>query len=85
MTNEVADDAAEVEAGIHFRTTELPCVVCLTTMSLDDDQPKLGTVRWQIAPYFGLKRGKAVGFQCPQGHSSENDPELLKAFPSRTF
>jgi hypothetical protein len=85
MTSGVADDVAKVESGIEVRTTELPCVVCLTTMSLDDDQPKLGTVQWQVSPYFGLKRGKAVGFQCPNGHSSENDPDLLKAFPPRTF
>jgi hypothetical protein len=79
MTSGVADDLAE------YTDTELPCVVCLTTMSLDDDQPKTGTVRWQITPYFGLKRGRAIAFHCPQGHSSEVDPQLLKAFPSRTF
>ena len=65
MTSGVADDVAE--ADIHFRTTELPCLVCLTTMSLDDDQPKLGTIRWQISPYFGLKRGVAVGFRTDAG------------------
>lgn len=85
MTSGVAEDVAETDLVTGFRTTELPCVVCLTTMSLDDEQPKLGTVRWQVSPYFGLRRGKAVGFSCPQGHSSDGDPELLKAFPSRTF
>jgi hypothetical protein len=89
MTSGVADDLADDLAGgepaTEYRSTELPCVVCLTTRSLDDDQPKVGLVRWQIAPYFGLRRAKAISFQCPQGHSSEDDPELLKAFPSRTF
>jgi hypothetical protein len=68
-----------------YRTTEQPCVVCLTTMSLDDERPKMGTVRWRVDPYFGLKRGKAVGFRCRQGHSDESDADLLRAFPSRTF
>lgn len=84
MTSGVAD-VAEPAARAEYRETERPCVVCLTTLSLDDDQPKLGTVRWEVSPYFGLKRGKAVGFVCPQGHTSEDDPELLRAFPSRTF
>ncbi len=84
MSSGVAD-VAEPTTRTEYRTTERPCVVCLTTLSLDDDQPKFGTLRWEIAPYFGLKRGKAVGFECPQGHTSEDDPELLKAFPSRTF
>jgi hypothetical protein len=89
MTSGVVDDLpgdlVEAATGAEYRTTEQPCVVCLTTMSLDDDRSKLGTVRWRIAPYFGLKRGTADDFRCPQGHSSDGDAELLKAFPSRTF
>ena len=92
MTSDLAKDSAnpvgelaELTSGTEYRTTELPCVVCLTTMSLDDDRPKLGTVRWQLSPHFGQKRGRPISFRCPQGHSSEGDPELLKAFPSRTF
>ena len=81
----VDDEVAEAEGGISYRNTELPCLVCVTTTSLDDDRPRLGTVRWRVAPYYSLKRGTAVGFNCPQGHSSEADPELLRAFPSRTF
>jgi hypothetical protein len=85
MTSGVADQVTEAETASEYFTTELPCVVCLTTLSLDDDQSTLGTVRWQVSPYFGLKRGKAVAFRCPQGHSSDGDPDLLRAFPSRTF
>jgi hypothetical protein len=85
MTSGVTDVAEPSASRAEYRTTESLCVVCLTTLSLDDDQPRSGTLRWEITPYFGLKRGKAVGFQCPQGHTSEDDPELLKAFPSRTF
>jgi hypothetical protein len=85
IVDELAGEVAEIQTGTEYRTTELPCLICLTTMSLDDDRPKLGTVRWQLSPYFGLTRGKAISFQCPQGHSSEGDPDLLKAFPTRTF
>jgi hypothetical protein len=85
MISGVVGGLAGAETDTGYRTTELPCVICLTTMSLDDDRPKLGTVRWQVSPYFGLKRGTAISFHCAQGHSSESDPELLKAFPSRTF
>lgn len=85
VVDDPAGDLAPLASGTEYRTTELPCVVCLTTMSLDDDRPKLGTVHWQITPYFGLKRGRPISFRCPQGHPSEGDPELLKAFPSRTF
>jgi hypothetical protein len=83
--DDLADDLVKAEAGTDYRTTEVPCLMCLTTMSLDDDRPKLGTVRWQLSPYFGLTRGKAISFECPQGHSSDGDQGLLKAFPSRTF
>ena len=69
-----------------YRTTEGRCVVCLTIRSLDDDRPTLGTVRWKITAHdSGLKIGTAVSFLCLNGHSSEDDPELLKAFPSRRF
>jgi hypothetical protein len=85
IVDELAGDGVETQAVTDHRTTELPCLICLTTMSLDDDRPKLGAVRWQLSPYFGLTRGKAISFECPQGHSSEGDPDLLKAFPSRTF
>ncbi len=84
MTSSVAD-VAEGEAPAECRTTEVPCLVCVMTLSLDDDQPKTGIVRWNIVPHFRLKMGTAVSFECPQGHSSKADPELLKAFPSRRF
>lgn len=73
------------EAVSEYRTSQRPCVTCLTTMALDDGRSALGTVRWRLSPYFGLQRGTAVEFRCPQGHSSDTDPELLTAFPSRTF
>jgi hypothetical protein len=84
MTNSVADVSA-AEAPGECRTTEAPCLVCVTTLSLDDDQPKTGMVRWEVAGNFRLKMGTAVSFECPQGHNSEADPELLKAFPPRRF
>lgn len=84
MTSGVDLAETETDEG-EYHTTDMPCVVCLTTLSLDDDQPRLGKVRWQLRPYFGLRRGKPVAFSCPQGHSSDADPELPKAFPPRTF
>jgi hypothetical protein len=56
------------------------------TLSLDDERPKMGTVRWKIvAADHGLRIGTAESFTCPNGHTSDEDPELLKAFPSRRF
>jgi hypothetical protein len=65
--------------------TEGPCVVCLTTHSLDDDRPKLGSVRWAVRRTGRLLTGVPVAFQCVNGHSSEDDPALLKAFTRRLF
>lgn len=84
MTSSVAHVPA-AEPTAECRTTEVPCLVCVTTSSLDDDQPKTGMVRWKVAANFRVKMGIAVRFECPQGHSSEADPELLKAFPPRRF
>ena len=84
MTSSVAPVPA-VEAPAECRTTEVPCLVCVTTLSLDDDQTKTGTVRWKVTASLRLRMGIAVSFECPQGHSSEADPELLKAFPPRRF
>ena len=84
MTSSVAD-VSEAGAPTECRTTEAPCLVRVTTSSLDDEQPKTGMVRWRIRSDIGPRIGTAVGFECPQGHSSEVDPELLKAFPSRRF
>lgn len=44
MTSGVADEVTEAKTATEYRTTELPCVVCLVTLPLDDDQSKLGTV-----------------------------------------
>ena len=84
MTSSVAD-VSETEALAECRTTEVPCLVCVMSLSLDDDQPKVGRVRWKVVANSRLKMGTAVSFECPQGHSSEADPELLKAFPPRRF
>jgi hypothetical protein len=79
-------NAVEVPvAATEYCTTEVPCLVCVTTLSLDDDQPKFGTVRWKVVARASLKLGTAVSFDCPNGHSSDLDPHLLKAFPSRRF
>jgi hypothetical protein len=73
------------EVTVEYRATEVRCLVCVTTRSLDDDQPKIGTVRWRIVVHGGLHLGTAVSFHCPDGHSSDADPQLLKGFPSRRF
>ena len=84
MTSSIAD-VSETEAADECRTTEMPCLICMTTLSLDDEQSRLGTVRWKISPDLGPRMGTAVSFECPNGHSSNDDPELLKAFPRRRF
>ena len=84
MTSSVAE-VSETEAPAECLTTEVPCLVCVTTLSLDDDQPKTGMVRWKVVANSRRKMGVAVSFECPQGHSSKADPELLKAFPRRRF
>jgi hypothetical protein len=84
MTSSLAHVPA-AETPAECRTTEVPCLVCVTTLSLDDDQTKTGTVHWEVTANLRLKRGIAVSFECPRGHSSEADPELLKAFPPRRF
>jgi hypothetical protein len=80
---------AEVSAGAEvaeLRTAQARCPVCVMTLSLDDEQPKIGTVHWRIvSARHGLRIGTAEGFECPNGHSSADDPQLLKAFPSRRF
>ena len=79
MTSSVAD----VPETVNSVETRKPCPVCMTTLSLDDEQSRMGTVRWEISPHARLKVGTAVAFECPNGHSSQQEPNLLKAFPSR--
>jgi hypothetical protein len=77
---------AEVVPSVELRVTEARCPVCVMTLSLDDEQPKIGAVHWRIAATDGgLRIGTAERFRCPNGHTSEDDPDLLKAFPSRRF
>ncbi len=83
VTSSLAD--VQTEAPDEYRTTETPCLVCMTTLSLDDEKPRTGAVRWRVARERGLTMGSAVSFDCPNGHSSDEDPELLKAFPRRRF
>ncbi len=82
MTSSVAD-VPETEVAHEYRTTEAPCVVCMTALPMDDERLRVGVVRWRIASNSGPRMSMAVGFECPNGHSSTDDPELLKAFPRR--
>jgi hypothetical protein len=84
MTTGVAE-ASEAPTSAEYRTTETLCLLCVTTLPLDDEKPKTGEVRWRITARARLTIGTAVSFHCPNGHSSEQDPHLLKAFPSRRF
>lgn len=82
MTSSVAEGP---DTDVEHRTTEARCLECVMTLSLDDDQSKLGTVHWEVVSSATLKLGTAVRFTCPNGHSSDDDPQLLKAFHSRRF
>jgi hypothetical protein len=85
---DITSSVAHVPVGeptAECRTTEVPCLVCVTTLSLDDEQTKTGTIRWKVTANLRLKMGIAVSFESPRGHSSPADPELLKAFPPRRF
>jgi hypothetical protein len=81
MSTGVADVGAPAE--VEYRTTAAPCPLCMITSPLDDERPKSGLVRWEVKPALRLEIGAAVHFECPNGHSSEDDPDLRKAFPSR--
>lgn len=70
---------------MEYRTTTLMCPTCEVTMPLDHPRQQPGEVRWEITQYWGGKKGKAVSFRCPNGHSSESDPQLLRHFPQRDF
>ena len=84
MTSHVAA-VSESEAAYEYRTTEMPCLICMTALPMDDEQSRVGVVRWRVASDPGLRMGTAVSFECPNGHSSNDDPELLRAFPRRRF
>jgi len=84
MTSSVVDPS-KTKAEDEYRTTDVPCLICLTTLSLDDERSKVGALRWRIAQDSGLRIGTAVSFECPAGHSSNDDPGLLKAYPRRRF
>jgi hypothetical protein len=84
MTSTVVD-LSKTEAEDEYRTTDVPCFICVTTLSLDDERSKVGAVRWRIAQDCRLRMGTAVSFECPSGHSSSDDPGLLKAYPRRRF
>jgi hypothetical protein len=84
----MSHDLAEpdlADGAVDHRTSEGPCVACVTSHGLDDDRPKRGTVRWEVRRTGRLTTGVAVAFECPNGHSSEDDPALLKAFRRRLF
>jgi hypothetical protein len=83
MTSGMAEVASDAPA--EQLTTPGRCPVCVTTLSLDDDCPRIGTVHWDISAQERLRIGVAVRFECPNGHSSDDDPTLLKAFHSRRF
>jgi hypothetical protein len=78
-------EADPADGAEQYRTSDGPCVACVTSHALDDDRPKRGTVRWEVTRTGRLTTGVAVSFECPNGHSSEDDPALLKAFRRRLF
>ena len=84
MTSAVVGPS-DTSAAEDYRMTSVRCLTCVTTMPLDDDRPKMGTLRWRVATDSTVTIGRAVSFYCPNGHSSDTDPQLLKAYPSRRF
>ena len=82
MTSGVARVSTDSVAHV---TTEATCPLCAIVLALDDEKPRTGTVRWELLPGFRFSVGKAVSFECPNGHSSVHDPDILKAFHSRRF
>jgi hypothetical protein len=84
MVHRLAHVASE-ETAVTSRTTEGPCITCVLSHSLDDDRPKLGTVTWVVRQVGRLATGIPTHFGCPNGHTSDDDPALLKAFQSRLF
>jgi hypothetical protein len=84
MANAMAHVVGDGSA-VTFRTTEGPCLTCVLAHSLDDDRPKLGTITWAVRPVGRLMTGVPTDFTCPDGHTSDDDPALLKAFQSRLF
>jgi|1185.fasta_scaffold45833_1 hypothetical protein len=83
---EISQDAESAEQmSVEHVTTAARCPACVLTLDLDDERPRLGLVRWKIAVSARIRIGTAVHFDCPNGHSSEDDPDLLKAFHSRRF
>ena len=84
MTGGVAD-VANGATSVEHVTTAARCPACVLTLDLDDERPRLGLVRWDVDVSGHLRVGTAVRFDCPNGHSSDDDPALLKAFYSRRF
>ena len=84
MTSSQVDES-QTDSPVEHRTTEGPCIICVITRSLDDDRPKLGTVTWAVRQIGRLTSGTPVAFECSNGHTSDEDPALLKAFPPRLF
>jgi hypothetical protein len=83
---ELSQDDRSVDQGVvELVTTAARCPACVLTLDLDDERPRLGLVHWRVAARARIRVGTAVHFVCPNGHSSEDDPDLLKAFYSRRF
>ena len=73
------------DGALEDRATDEPCLECILSRSWDDDTPSSGRVRWSLRRTGRLTIGTPISFECSQGHSSDADPALLKAFRSRLF
>ena len=84
MTSSTAEVRTDVGPAVQV-ATEMRCPVCVITLPFEDERPRVGTVTWEIPPHPVVRIGVAVRFECPNGHCSDDDPGLLKAFRSRRF
>jgi hypothetical protein len=82
MTGGVAD-VAEPATRTEYRETERPCVVCLTTLSLDDDQPKLGTGALRNLPVLRPQAGKGCRLRVPAGTRAKTPQNYSGRFRHR--
>ncbi len=73
------------ESALAELLTQALCPLCVITLPLDDDRPRTGTVHWEVHERPHARIGVAVRFECPNGHSSLDDPAVLKVFRSRRF
>ena len=75
-----ASGSSDTSTSEDYRVTSVRCLTCVTTLLLDDERPKMGTLRWKVTTDSTVTIGRAVSFDARTATRARRTPSSSRPF-----